>query len=85
MIQTDLFNTKPKTQKMLIYDFIKTRGRVLTHELNQYALANNINQPGSRSRELKAEGKIWRINNHQMICLWPKSKEEAWSCLEVDR
>lgn len=81
----DLFKPKP-TQKEVIYDFIKGRGRVLTHELNTFGVAYNINNPGGRARELKAEGKIWRIHPDKMIFIYGKElREEAWSCWEADK
>lgn len=80
----DLFLIKP-TQKELIYEFIKKRGRVLSHELNAFALEYHINCPGSRARELKAEGRIWYIKEDVMICAYPHSKEIGWSIYEADR
>lgn len=81
---TDLF-LKPLTQKEQIYEFIKSRGRILSHELNAFALSRCINCPGSRARELKAEGKIWHIREDLMPCIFPKSKEEAWSVFPADK
>jgi len=80
----DLFATKP-TQKDLVYEFVKSHGRVWTHQLNAFGLANNINSVGSRARELKAEGKIWRVSDHLMKCLYPNAKEEVWSTHEADK
>ena len=72
--QEDLF-ARPKTQQELIYDYIKQQGRVFSHELNAFAVQNCINNPGSRARELKAQGKIWRMSDHLMKCLYPKMGE----------
>jgi hypothetical protein len=80
----DLFKPKP-TQQEIIYDFIKSRGRVKSHELNEYACIMRINNPGSRARELKAEGKIWRMSDHLRKCLYKDSKEEIWSTIEADK
>ncbi len=51
-MSVDLFH-KP-TQCEEIYDFIKSKGRVLTNELNHFADIVHINNPGGRARELKA-------------------------------
>ena len=80
----DLFKPKP-TQQEVIYDFIKSRGRVKSHELNEYACIMRINNPGSRARELKAKGKIWRMSDHLRKSLYPKSSEEIWSTYESDK
>jgi hypothetical protein len=85
---TDLFSTpKPKrTQKEQVYDFIKSNGRVPTHELNAFGLRESINSVQSRARELKAESLIWRMSNRIKLCTqWKDSKEEVWSTYEVDR
>jgi hypothetical protein len=81
--QEDLFE-KP-TQKDIIYAFIKSRGRILSHELNEYACIVRINCPSSRARELKAEGKIWHIREDLMPAIYPHSKEIGWSTYEADR
>jgi hypothetical protein len=82
----DLFVVeKPLTQKERVLAFIQSRGRVLSHELNLWAAENYINNPGTRARELKAEGKIWHIKPEVKMCVYPKSKEEAWSTYESDR
>ncbi len=80
----DLFR-RDLIQKERIYNFIKSRGRVLSHELNTFAVSANINQPGSRARELKAEGKIWHIKDSVMLCAYGNTREEAWSVHEADR
>lgn len=81
----DLFIAQPKTQCEKVYEFIKSRGRVLSHELNEFALNNYIGCPGSRVRELKAQGKVWHIRPAVMACVYPKSKEIGWSIYESDR
>jgi hypothetical protein len=84
MSQLELF--KPvKTQKERVYDFIRDRGRVPTHELNRFGLDNFINSVQSRARELKAEGKIWRVNDRIKLCIAPQSKEDIWSIWEADK
>ena len=80
----DLF-TRPQTQCEQVYAFIKGRGRVLSHELNQFALQNKIGCPGTRARELKAKGLIWHIRGDLMTCIYPHSKEEAWSTHIADK
>jgi hypothetical protein len=80
----DLFH-KP-TQCEEIYEFIKLRGRVLTHELNHYADIIHINNPGGRARELKAKGKIWRMRKDILEMVYGKDcKEECWSVVLADK
>jgi phosphopantetheinyl transferase len=82
--QGDLF-LKPPTQKEQVYAFIKSRGRVLTHELNAFGVEHCINSAQSRARELKAEGKIWRVREDlRVIILGKDCKEEAWSVYPAD-
>jgi hypothetical protein len=81
---TDLFLRKP-TQKELVYEFIKSKGRVKTHELNAFGIANNINSVQSRARELKAELKIWRVREDLRDVFYPNIKEDVWSVYESDR
>jgi hypothetical protein len=81
----DLFPPPKMTQKEAIYDFIKRKGRCLSHELNLFCAQNFINNGGTRARELKAEGHIWHIKPEVMVCIYPRSKEEAWSIYESDR
>ena len=83
-MQSDHF-AKDLTQKEKIYNFIKSRGRCLSHELNTFAVAAKINQPGTRARELKAKGKIWHIREDVMLCAYGNTREEAWSVHEADR
>ena len=83
-IQLELF-TKPLTQKEMIYEYIKSKGRCLSHELNAFALEHYINCPGTRVRELKKENKVWHVRADLMCCIYPYSKEEAWSIYEADR
>jgi hypothetical protein len=74
-----------KTQKERVYEFIKARGRVFTHELNAFGIQAGINSVQSRARELKADGKIWRMKDSIKLCFAPNSKEEIWSVYESDR
>jgi len=73
------------TQKERVYEFIKSQGRVFTHELNRWGDDNHINCTGTRARELKAELKIWRMNETLKKTLYPKIKEDIWSVLPEDR
>ena len=78
----DLF-VKP-TQQDIIYDFIKTRGRVKSHELNEYSCIMRINNPGSRARELAAKGKIGRMRKDLRLIIYKDCGEEIWSAYPAD-
>jgi hypothetical protein len=80
----DLFKKKP-TQWELVYEFVKVKGRVLTHELNEFGTMAHINSVQSRARELKKRGMIWHIREDLMQSIFPRSKEEAWSVFNADR
>lgn len=82
--EVDLF-LKPLTQKEKVYAFIKSKGRVKTHDLNAFGNDNYINSVQSRARELKAEGKIWRIRDDLVTVFYGKCKEEIWSVYEADK
>ena len=77
----DLF---PLTQKEQIYEYIKSKGRVFSHELNQFCVEHCINNGGSRARELKADGLIWHVRADIKMVIAPKSKEEIWSIYPSD-
>jgi hypothetical protein len=79
----DLFK-KPPTQQEVIYDFIKSRGRVKSHELNEYACVMRINNPGSRARELAAKGKIGRMRKDLRTIFYKDCGEEIWSIHPAD-
>ena len=79
----DLFS-KP-SQKDLIYEFIKSRGRVPTHELILFGVNNYINNAKERARDLKKEGKVWRIREDLRKIFYPNSKEEYWSIYPADK
>ncbi len=81
---TDLF-ARPLTQKEQVYEFIRERGRVKTHELNAFGISHYINSVQSRARELKAEGKIWRMRQDLKEMIYKDCKEEIWSVYEADR
>jgi hypothetical protein len=84
-MEFDLF-ANPPTQQELIYNFIKTKGRVRSHELNEFGVLCHINNPGSRARELKAKGLIWRVKDNVKICLYDgKCNEEIWSIYLADK
>jgi hypothetical protein len=80
----DLF-TPALTQKEQVYEFIKSRGRVLSHELNEFGVKNRINNPGTRARELKEDLKIWHVKNSVMQTVYPNSKEICWSVYPADK
>ncbi len=80
----DLFSAKP-TQKESVYEFIKSKGRVSTHELNAFGNIHFINSIQSRARELKKEGRIWRVKDTVKLVIAPRAKEEYWSVYEGDR
>ncbi len=79
----DLFAAKP-TQQDIIYDFIKARGRVKSHELNEYSCIMRINNPGSRARELAAKGKIGRMRKDLRLMFYKDCGEEIWSAYPAD-
>ncbi len=80
--EADLFH-KP-TQQEIIYDFVKSRGRVKSHELNEYACIMRINNPGSRARELAAKGKIGRMRKDLRLIIYKDCGEEIWSVHPAD-
>ena len=81
----DLFETKPKSQQELVYEFIKSRGRILTHELNEFGIRAHINSVQSRARELKAKDLIWHIRPGLMEAIYPHSHEICWSVYPADK
>ena len=81
---TDLYS-KPLTQKNQIYEFIKSRGRAKTHEVINFGSANRINDAKERARDLKKEGKIWRMRKDLKEMFYPGCKEEIWSIYPADR
>jgi len=82
-MQTDLYHEP--TQQELVYEFIKTKGRVKTHELNEFATRTHINDPQTRARELGRAGKIWRMSKYLQTCLYGKIGEQIWSTYEADK
>lgn len=77
-------NQKP-TQKDLIYDFIKSKGRALTHEVIVFGVNNFINNAKERARDLKKEGKVWRMHPKVKEKLYPDCGEEIWSVIPEDK
>ena len=75
------------TQQDLVYELIKSKNRVFTHELNEFACQKHIhiNNPGGRARELKAQGKIWRMDERLKKSLFPDCKEDIWSVIPEDK
>jgi hypothetical protein len=78
----DLF---PLTQKEQIYEYIKSKGRVFSHELNQFCVEHCINNGGSRARELKADGLIWHVRADIKMCIKKDCREEMWSVYDSDK
>ena len=78
-------SVKSPTQQDQVYEFIKGKGRAFTHEVNVWGDNNHINSSGSRARELKAKGLIWRMNREMKKLLYGDCKEEVWSVLKQDK
>jgi len=81
---TDLFITTKKDQ---IYHYIKSKGRVPTHEIIAYGLSIFTNRADRYARDLAEEGKIWRVQEQVKASIreFAKSREEVWSVYESDR
>jgi hypothetical protein len=75
------------TQQEQVYEFVKSHGRVFTHELNEWACQKHIHitNPGGRAREVKAKGLIWRMDINLQKKLFPEAKDEIWSVIENDK
>jgi len=83
---TQMVMFAPKlSQKEQIYEYIKSKGRVLTHELIMFGAVNHINDAKERARQLKGEGRIWRIREDLMPIIYGYDvKELAWSIWPAD-
>lgn len=76
---------KPKSKKEQLYDFIKSKGRVFTHEITQWGLDHYYIEAPKRARELAQAGRIWRVRDYVTKVIAPKSREEIWSVYENDK
>ena len=80
-ILIDLFLSK----KDQIYNFIKQRGRVKTHELIAFGLSIFTNRGDRYGRDLAEEGLIWRMREDLKKILYKDCKEDVWSVFPSDK
>lgn len=72
----DLF----KSKKELLYDFMKQRKLIKTHEVVEWGVKNYCNEPTRLARKLKEEGKIKRMDKDTKILYYGNVKEDVWIC-----
>ena len=78
---TDFF-VKHKSKKQQLYEWIKLRQEVKTHEVIQWGLDNMHIRSDRDCRDLAQEGKIERIPKGEKAFRYCKCKEEIWRIKE---
>lgn len=81
---TDLFINK----KEQVYQFIKQRGRARTSEVAAFGVSIYHPDRACRdARDMAAEDppRIWRMRKDLQDIFYPNTKEDVWSCHEVDK
>ena len=72
---TDLF--KNKSEQLL--DFIRAKRWVKTHEICQWGVSHFCNEPTRLARKLAQEKKIRRLERHEKLMSFGKSREGIWT------
>jgi len=77
----DLFSHK-LNKKEELFNFIRDKGVVLTHEVIEWGTKNQSNRAERNARQLAIDGKIRRVSEERMKLIYPYTvKEEAWEII----
>ena len=78
---TDLFAPK-LTKKEELFNFIRDKGFVLTHEVIEWGIKNMSNRSERNARQLAADGKIRRMTEERKKLIYPYTvREDAWEII----